>query len=456
MLGVIVGTLVLSVAGGLVLVRRAAVSGTEAQLRTQADAVSQLLTSHSAVAADKRALGLLRQVGLYDFLGPVGLSRHGLFSFLPPPITPGVLDVTALEQGTTVVGSVGTEAFVAEPLTLTARQRVALGDIAPRDAAVLLATRRAHDPVNGVPYFLLVAAVVLGIGVLVASVLARRFSAPVHRAAAATRRIAEGDLDVHVPVGEDDAPELRDLAEAVNAMGAGLARARGLERQFLLSVSHDLRTPLTSIRGYAEALAEGATDDVAGAAAVIGTEARRLERLVQDLLDLARLDTKRFSLELRRVDAATVAAGVVEAMRPEAAHLGLELELGGPAGGGPWVDADPDRLGQVVSNLVENGCTFAAHTVAVALTEQDHWCRISVTDDGAGIPSDALGRVFERHFTAGRGPARRVGTGLGLAIVAELVRSMGGNVAAHSPVVDGHGTTVVVWLPSRPARTSEP
>lgn len=451
MLAVVVGTLVLTVAGSLLLVRRTAVSATEDELRTQAGAVAQLLSQRSGVAADERIFALLRQVGSADYLDPVGLSPDGTFTFLPAPLTAGALDVAALAQGSTVTGNVGTLAFVAEPVTLTARQRSALGGIPARDEAVLLVTRRAHDPVNGIPTFVLVAAIVLGIGAVVAAWLARLVSTPVRRAAAATRRMADGDFSATVPVRAGDPPELRELAESVNAMGAGLARSRGLERQFLLSVSHDLRTPLTSIRGYAEALAEGAADDVAGAAGVIGTEARRLERLVQDLLDLARLDARRFSLDVRRIDAGSVVGGAVEAMRPEAGALGLELTVHAPPGGGPWVDADPDRLGQVVANLVENGCKFAAHRVAVSVEEQDRWCRVTVTDDGAGIPVDALAHVFERHFTAERAPGRRVGSGLGLAIVAELARAMGGAVAAHSPAADGRGTTMVLWLPARPA-----
>ena len=103
-----------------------------------------------------------------------------------------------------------------------------------------------------------------------------------------------------------ESAELAALAEAINTLGANLARAQGLEREFLLSVSHELRTPLTSIRGYADAIADGATDDVPGAVSIIGSEARRLERLVQDLLDLARLQARQFSLHPQRVDTAAL------------------------------------------------------------------------------------------------------------------------------------------------------
>jgi len=133
---------------------------------------------------------------------------------------------------------------------------------------------------------------------------------------------AAGDLDARVEVRPHENPEFVQLAESINTMGGSLARARDQERQFLMSVSHELRTPLTSIRGYAEAVLDGATDDPHAAAAVISSEARRLERLVQALLDLARLDADRFTFDLRTVDAALVARQVVSGFQPRAADLG--------------------------------------------------------------------------------------------------------------------------------------
>ena len=135
-------------------------------------------------------------------------------------------------------------------------------------------------------------------------------------------RSPAGNLEATVPVDQREYPELAELAEAINTLGENLGRAQGLEREFLLSVSHELRTPLTSIRGYADAIADGATDDVPGAVAIIGGEARRLERLVQDLLDLARLQARQFSLHTQRVDCAAVARTVAEGFQPEADEPG--------------------------------------------------------------------------------------------------------------------------------------
>jgi signal transduction histidine kinase len=449
-LGVVVGTLVLTVAGSLLLVRRAAVSTAGTEITTQAQALGDLLSLRGAVF-DRRAIAVLKRVGSYDFLGVVALTPSGQFASLPGPLDRDLVDVSAIQAGNAVAGNVGLEVYVAVPVTLTEPERRALA-VPAVDQAVLVVTRSVPRPLNGLVYFLLVGGVVLVVGAIVATVLARRISAPLVRAADTTHRIAEGDLDAKVPVGRHDDPELKELAAAINAMGEGLSRSQGTARQFLLSVSHELRTPLTSIRGYADAVTDGATDDVAGAIAVIASEARRLERLVQDLLDLARLDARQFSLEIRPVDCAGVVAAVAEGARPQAAALGIELVVAVPLVGGLWIDADPDRLGQVVANLVENAYKFAARRVVIGADLVAASVVIWVLDDGPGIAPGDLPHVFDRHFTSDRRPARRLGSGLGLAIVAELAAAMDATVRAESPVDEGRGTRVAVWF--RPRSTS--
>ena len=147
--------------------------------------------------------------------------------------------------------------------------------------------------------FLILAAAVIAFAIVMSLALSRRITKPLRRAVSATQRIAAGDLDARVGAQPGDFPELSSLANSIDAMAEGLSRLRNAERQFLLSVSHELRTPLTSIRGYSEAILDGATSDPTHAAAVIGNEARRLERLVGDLLDLAKLDARTFSLHFR-------------------------------------------------------------------------------------------------------------------------------------------------------------
>jgi signal transduction histidine kinase len=445
--GVVFGTLVLTVAGGLLLVRRAATSTAVNELVPQVQSLGQLLST-SREATDRKLLAVVKKVGSYEYLEPVGLSQSGSFSTpLPDPLTASNLDATALMNGQTVSGNVGNLVYVAVPITLTPRELV-LEHIPVTDTPVLLVTREVPSPVNGVPYFLIVAGVVLAIAVAVAAFLARRISAPVIQAADATRKIATGDLEARVRVSTGP-PELTSLGEAVNSLGESLGRSRGLERQFLMSVSHELRTPLTSIRGYADAVADGATDDVVGAAGVIASESRRLERLVKDLLDLARLDSRQFSLHMQRVDAAAIAEGVVDGSLPEASALGITLASRVPTNTRLWVDADPDRLAQIVANLIENAFKFASSRVEVGAWTDGATTLLWVDDDGPGIRPEDLPRVFERHFTSDRVPARRSGTGLGLAIVAELASAMGASVRAESPLPIGRGTRMVVWIASR-------
>ena len=242
-------------------------------------------------------------------------------------------------------------------------------------------------------------------------------------------------------------------------MAAELSRHRSLERAFLMSISHDLRTPLTSIRGYAEAVAEGAADDEESrrrAARIIEAEARRLERLVADLLELARLDAREFSLHVGPVDVAEVARHAALALEPAAREAGLQLVVGpGGVGVSPEDDAgsvvaaaDAERLAQVVANLVENALKYAAHTVEVTARGVPGGAEIAVADDGPGIDPEDLPRVFERLYTSRRQPGRKVGTGLGLAIVRELVTAMGGRVDV-GPTPEG-GTRFVVALPIDP------
>jgi two-component system sensor histidine kinase BaeS len=250
------------------------------------------------------------------------------------------------------------------------------------------------------------------------------------------------------PPGAHD--EVADLSRSINAMAGALERSRGLDQQFLLAVSHDLRTPLTSIRGYAEALADGTTGDAAQAGNVILSESRRLERLVRDLLELARLDARLFSLEPDDVELHELVAACVDGFGPEAATAGVDVVLEvAPA----VVRADPDRLAQVVANLLDNALKWARSSVRVELATAGGWATVSVADDGAGIAEADRPHVFERLYVARRDPERREsGAGLGLAIVRELVVAMGGEVGADAGP-DG-GARLWFRLPSHIPNTS--
>lgn len=293
-------------------------------------------------------------------------------------------------------------------------------------------------------YSLLIAALAaLVFAALTAFLLARRIARPVGRVAAAARSLARGTDPEPVPA--EGAAELTTLATAFNDLASQLARAREAERNFLLSVSHELKTPLTAIRGYAEATQDGAIDPHE-AAATVALEAARLERLVRDLLDLARMNRTDFSVHPTEIDLAEVAEDAVRRYQQQADAFGVALQTLSD-GSAPAV-ADADRVLQVVSNLVENALrlTPAGGRVTVVTAPGE----LRVEDTGPGLADDDRARAFERFYLHERyGRERPVGTGLGLAIVKELTTAMGGSVSVESE--PGRRTVFTVRLP-QPAR----
>jgi two-component system sensor histidine kinase BaeS len=270
--------------------------------------------------------------------------------------------------------------------------------------------------------------------------LARRLSRPIRAVAEASSRLASGEPEVRVQVEGED--ELAALASSFNRMADQLQAARDAERTFLMSVSHELKTPLTAIRGYAEAVRDGAATP-AEAGEVIGREAERLERLVRDLLDLARLDRRQFSVARERVDLAEVAREAERRYAPRAREFTVELstEVDGPS----WATGDRDRLLQAVSNLVENALRSTPAGGKVAVRARDGG--LEVADTGPGLAPEDLPRAFDRFWLHQRyGAERPVGSGLGLAIVKELVEAMDGTVSVKSRL--GEGTTFRIQLPA--------
>jgi two-component system, OmpR family, sensor kinase len=279
------------------------------------------------------------------------------------------------------------------------------------------------------PYVLglLVAAVAGGLlAALAAFLLARRISQPVDRIAAAARSLARGTHPEPVPV--EGATEIATLAGAFNDLAAQLRQAQEAERNFLLSVSHELKTPLTAIRGYAEAVEDGAVDPRV-AAATVASEARRLERLVHDLLDLARMNRTDFSVHNTEIDLVEVAEDVVRRYQQQAESFGVELSSVAD-GAAPGI-ADADRVIQVVSNLVENALRLTPAGGEVRVVAAPGVLRVE--DTGPGLAEEDTEHAFERFYLHERyGRERKVGTGLGLAIVKELTLAMGGSVDVES------------------------
>ncbi len=255
----VAATLLVTTVSSYYLIRRAAVSTEQRELDGEVQAISGTFSSTATVAADRREFRVIKRTGDFEGIAVVRLLPNGtIIGQLPSGLTTGQLDAPALQQGNVISGHNGTLlVYTAVPLPVAKIKGY---------VPVLVVTRQAHDPANGLRYFGLVGVIGLAVAALVAVALARRFTRPLVSAVHATRQIASGDLDAKVTVGPHELPEFAQLADSINLMGANLVRARDQERQFLLSVSHELRTPLTSIRGYADAVVDGATDDPVGAA----------------------------------------------------------------------------------------------------------------------------------------------------------------------------------------------
>lgn len=481
-LGSVAAALVLAGLGTLALLRVNARAAATEELRDQTSATAEVLKVASAelnrlgrIPATplanqreqrRRMQGLRDQLDL-DGLGFLVLDANGrvvadLSDPLPEGVDPAALDPVALRDGEVVSGGDRNRVWAASAIVDE-----------PGILVPIVVQARTIDPLPGPTFrwFLLASGATLLVSALVALRLGGRLAQPVRDAQAATARIAQGDLSARVPVSARDrgtGDELEELARAVNSMASTLERSRGLERQFLLSVSHDLRTPLTSIRGYAEAITDGATPDAAAAAAVILSESRRLERLVADLLDLAKLDARRFTLRVRPTDLVELAGDSVDGFRRQAETDGVTVTVCVPDHP-VMVAVDPDRLAQVVANLIENALKFASSRVEVAVEPNTddtddaggggRRVRLTVRDDGPGIAPADLPHVFERLYVASATPRRKeTGSGLGLAIAKELVEAMGGRIEATTAGVDANdGTTMAVTLatadqlPVRPA-----
>lgn len=429
--GVVVTTLLLAGAGTLLLSAARARTTTVKELQSQAEEmagnIDELLDIDDTLPQAEQAkqlrnrlrlLTTLRKVVDFDEITVLIVGRDGqLQGELPATLSTADLSPSELVAGTTVTGNRGRQAYAAAP---------AAGPTGRTYVVVL--TRRIDAGLGpAIVLFLWASGATILLALGAAYLLGRRLTKPIREASAATHLIAAGNLATRLPEpAARHTDELAELTRNVNGMAASLERSRGLEQQFLLSVSHDLRTPLTSIRGYAEAIADGNVDPQR-AAGVIRSESQRLERLVADLLDLAKLQARSFTFTMMPAD---VSAAVHTATDGAAGSKpGITFH---PVTTGPLVaQADPDRLAQALSNLIENAGKYARSSVIVSARGEQGWAVITVDDDGPGIAAHDLPHVFERLYVARHQPERRENaSGLGLAIVKELVTAMGGEVAA--------------------------
>ena len=287
------------------------------------------------------------------------------------------------------------------------------------------------------------------VGIAVAAALAwylsRRITKPVEALAEAANKIADGRYDIEVPrVSSRD--EIGHLSTRFGEMAARLQEAEELERNFLMTVSHELRTPLTAIRGHVEALREGVARDEASrneSLGVIAAEAARLERLVGDVLDLAKLDSRRFTLRREEVDMGRLLENAYSTFAEEARRRRIDYRQVIEAR--PVIVADGDRVLQIISNLLSNAFRWTPDggRVELALGQENGTISVAVQDSGPGIPKDDVDRIF-RPFWSRDG----LGTGLGLAIARELATAHGGHILLESE--PGRGARFQLVLPAMP------
>lgn len=295
-----------------------------------------------------------------------------------------------------------------------------------------------------------------GIALLLSLVVAFLFSGwianPLQRVVNAAREMPSAEAK---PVKVAGPHEVQELTRAFNSMVERVQAGQRSQREFVANVSHELKTPLTSVQGFAQAILDGTadTDETRQQAAqVIYNESARMHRMVLDLLDLAKLDAGTADLKMTPVNIAALLNGVAEKFTPQSNRAGVIIEVDVPPDLPPLI-ADGDRMAQVFTNLTDNALKYTPSGGVVSLKaakDGQAGMKISVHDTGAGIPAEAQARIFQRFYQAD--PSRRGGethgVGLGLAIAQEIILAHSGRISVRSHI--GEGTTMEVILPLAP------
>ena len=321
----------------------------------------------------------------------------------------------------------------------------------PRTAARALTTPLRNR-------LLLALAAGLGVAVLAGLWLSQRLARPLVHAAAAAGQLAHGRRDVRVtPEGP---AEVAAVSESLNALAAALTTSEDRQRAFLLSVSHELRTPLTAITGYAEALADGVVEapDTAAVGTTLLAESTRLQRLVADLLDLARVGAADFRIDPTPVDVRELVQAAAEVWTTRTAAAGVQLRVDVPDSPLPLV-TDAVRVRQIVDGLAENALrvTPAGAPIVLAARAMGDGVQVEVRDGGPGLTDDDIAVAFERSalYDRYRGE-RRVGTGIGLALIAGLAERLGGRAEAGHAAEGGARFTITLGSLRDPAALHNP
>lgn len=355
--------------------------------------------------------------------------------------------------------------YAAQPVELADGQTIYIIALTPRERLLPRVIRNLGWG------FVLAGVVALVVSLVVSIFIARTIALPLQRISRAAGAVAAGDYAQRVP--ESGPPEIKRVSHSFNVMARQVEISRQAMRDFVSNVSHELKTPLTSIKGFSQAIMEGAAPDESTrqrAASIIHEEADRMSRMVEDLLDLARIDSGQVVMQKTALDLSQILGSTVNRLLPQAAEKGIEInqnwtEL-------PPIIGDGDRLAQVFTNLLDNAVrhtppggavTISARTVqdvplrrrvephlvqpdaTTALARRGAMVEVSISDTGPGIPPADLARIFERFYQVDKSRKRGRGTGLGLAIIKEIVEAHSGAIGAESE--EGLGTTFTITLP---------
>jgi signal transduction histidine kinase len=315
--------------------------------------------------------------------------------------------------------------------------------ISPRSSADPISLMRLSAPI--MQYVLWGCLIAGGIALAIALFLSRRISEPVKTLTLTARRLGEGDLSQRVHV--NDKGEVGELAQAFNSMAGDLERDKQLQQDMVADVAHELRTPLSNLRGYLEAVRDGVIEPDADIIRSLNEEAALLSRLVDDLQELSLAEAGELKLTRHAENVAGLVKKTVTGVRAKAAAKGVSLSTR-LSDGLPQVDIDSHRISQVLRNLLENA---VAHTnkgdrITVSAGQQGSWVEVTVTDTGEGIPAEDLPNVFERLYRVDKSRTRVTGgSGLGLTIAKRLVEAHGGKIEVHSE--PGKGSRFAFTIP---------
>lgn len=291
-------------------------------------------------------------------------------------------------------------------------------------------------------------AVALLVALILSLYLSRSVTQPIQAMSSAAQRISAGQYGERVSVSGQD--ELSQLAARFNDMAGKLEEVELMRRRLIADVSHELRTPLTAIQGSAEGLIDGILPPSVETYEQIHSEAQRLNRLVDDLQELSRVEASAFELQVQPVQVEPLFRTVIKRLRQVAASRGIRLESA-PLSALPAISGDEDRLLQVLSNLTSNAIQYTPERGKVTLSARRvaNEVQISVQDTGAGISPEHLPRIFDRFYRIDKSRSRQAGggSGIGLTIARALVEAHGGRIWAESEGT-GKGSTFTVALPA--------